>query len=347
MPVLVDAVVVGVALEDVEFGGRLGPVPPRVQRGQVGVLGAVLARHALVQRRPVHDAGLLDPPRQHLLVGVVVVKLLQVVGRHEDVDRLGAGQRRNESRVRLVPAVPDRQGIDDLEARRVATHQQGGIRAGWAQRLVVGHVLPPVAEILGRERLPVGPAMALAQVKREDLIVRDLEALQDVGHHMHLLVEHEQPRVGIHGHHAKVALIPHQHAPGPARLAGFALHRGKVHDPRHLGQPLRHGRQRAGLHLILEIGCFPRLRDLGPRSGSAEQQRRGRDPERDGRPPPHAARSLTSTSGRASTMWPLPRSIGFMAPGCPSSRNAGAQRSGFDALLPRSWRKSSGRSRSG
>ena len=215
----------------------------------------------------------------------------------------------------------------------------------------------------------------------EDLVVLIVETLQDIRHEIELVVEHDETRVGIDRHHAQVALVSHEHPPGPAGLPRLASHRLEVDDTRHPGQAVRHGWQLAGR----DIGFEERRLDGRHRGGWCRggrcrggrhcggwcrggRHRGGRRVRWNGRrgvvgahlpdgqrgqeteereDPGHAINSLLSTVGRARTKWPSPRSSGTRLAGSPSSRKRGAQCSGSDALPWAMRLRSRGRSRSG
>ena len=200
----VDAVVVGVALEG--EAGRRGGIhhPPALQGRQVriGVLEHVV--HAVVQRRPGLELLLLRGFLELSLVGVFRVELLQVVGRPVQEGVARPGELRQEARVRLVPAVSDRALVEDLEARRLAVQHHELGDAGRRDLGVVRHVLPVVAEVVGRERMAVRPAMAVAEAEGEDLVVLVLELCQKVGLERELFRVADEPGVGLDRHVADV-----------------------------------------------------------------------------------------------------------------------------------------------
>ena len=84
-----------------------------------------------------------------------------------------------------------------------STNSSAGGPTGY-QRLVVGDVLPPVAEVLAGERLAVRPLVPLAQMQGEDPAVLDLDVLQDVRHQLEILVVADQPRIAVDHHQAGV-----------------------------------------------------------------------------------------------------------------------------------------------
>src|SRR3546814_17544280 len=60
------------------------------------------------------------------LVAVLGMELLQIVGRHEDLQRPCPGQRRNEEGVRLRPAIAHRRLVDHLEGRQRSEERRVG-----------------------------------------------------------------------------------------------------------------------------------------------------------------------------------------------------------------------------
>ena len=94
-----------------------------------------------------------------------------------------------KKRVGLAPAVADRQLVQDLDLGRLAVDEQLDVGTGRRQVRVGRDVLPVEAEVLGGERLPVGPAVALAQVEGEDPTLLDLVGGQDVRDEIEIGVE--------------------------------------------------------------------------------------------------------------------------------------------------------------
>ena len=157
----VDPVEVGVALEDEALGRRWRGQLPGLERRQLRVLELVHVVVAAVELRPVARLGLLDHRGELVGVGVALVELLEVVRRHVDEQRRRLRQRRQEERVGLRPAVAHRELVGELDIGQLAVDEEVRRGAGRAQRLVVGDVLPPVAEVLAGERLAVGPRWPL------------------------------------------------------------------------------------------------------------------------------------------------------------------------------------------
>jgi len=73
------------------------------------------------------------------------------------------------------------QRVEHFEARRMSADHQRRRQAGRRQHLVVGDIVPEIAEVVGRERCAVRPAMAGPQVDGEDPVVLDVDRFGDVG----------------------------------------------------------------------------------------------------------------------------------------------------------------------
>jgi hypothetical protein len=131
------------------------------------------------------------------LVGVFRVELLQVMGRaiDERVARLGEG--RQETRIRLVPRITYRPRVQNLDFRRLAADEHEFRRTGRAELLVVGDVLPKVAEVFGRERRAVRPAMSRPKREREHARLGDVHPLEEIGLQLQLLVVANEASVGV------------------------------------------------------------------------------------------------------------------------------------------------------
>ena len=89
---LIDAVEKGVALKDELLGRGRGARAPRLQRRQVGVFRAVLARHLVMQALPVIDADFLDQLGQLFRRLILGVKLPHIGLRHAQQQRQGGGE---------------------------------------------------------------------------------------------------------------------------------------------------------------------------------------------------------------------------------------------------------------
>ena len=314
---LVDAMEVRVAHEH-EARRRQGRrVDPRLQRRQIRIVEAELLVLLLVVPGPAAGSGRLRLRLRLVETDVLRMELAQVVRRPVDVQRTRTRELRQELRIRLVPGEAHRGLAQHLEAGTAVAHLQHLRQAERRQVGIVGDILPEVAEIRGRERLPVRPAVAGAQVQREDAAVDVLDALEDVRDEVQLLVVADEARVAVDDHHPDVAVLREQRA----QLAAIAPDRPvaavDVDDQRHARQPLRHRRQLA----VLDVGLEQR-RLLG--AGPSGDQQAGR--ERAGEPgkAAHHAVSLSSLPPVCiRTRWPSPTSISSPAlVGRPAVRRA-------------------------
>ena len=220
-PALVDAMEVRVAHEHESRRRQGRRVDPRLQRRQVRIVEAELLVLLLVEARPAAGAGLLGLRLRLVEADVARMELAQVVRRPVDVQRARPGQLRQELRIRLVPGVAHGGFAQHLETRAAVAHLQRLRQAERRQVGVVGDILPEIAEIRRRERLPVRPPVARAQVQREDAAVDVLDALEDVGDEVELLVVPHEARVAVDDHHPDVAVLRHQRA----QLAAVAADR--------------------------------------------------------------------------------------------------------------------------
>ena len=106
-------------------------------------------------------------------------------------------------------------------------------------------------------------------MKREDAVADVVDALQDVGRYLELLVVADESRVAVDDHHADVAILRHQHP----QIAAVASRRPvgplDAHDQRRMRNPLRERRELAGGN----IG-FEHRRLFGARAGREQQRER-------------------------------------------------------------------------
>jgi len=114
------------------------------------------------------------------------------------------------------------------------------------QVLVVGDILPVIAKILGRERLAIGPLVALTQMQRENAAVDVVDALQDVRRELQRLVVADEPRVPVHRHHPDVAVLGEQRANFTAVAAERPVRALRLVHERDARQALRDRRNLAG-----------------------------------------------------------------------------------------------------
>ena len=177
-PVRVEAVVERVAPHREALALLALLVDPRLERGQVGVVVLVEVVELVVQLRPVARALALHVLRDLDRVAVVAVEAAHVMRGPVDEGRARRRQLAEELGVGVLPCVAHGGLVDDLEGRRLLHRAHVAGHALGAELRVVGNVLPPVAEVLRREGVAVGPAVPLAQVQREDpVVVGDLHVL--------------------------------------------------------------------------------------------------------------------------------------------------------------------------
>jgi hypothetical protein len=280
--VRVDAVEERVAHEHETLGRRARLQDPRLQRRQVRVVVAVHVVEAVVQLCPVaHPLG-AHPLLESRPVRVFLVELPEVVRRPVDIERRRAGQRRQEIGIGPVPDEAHGMGVGEGHFRRTAIGQQDLRRARGRDLPVADDVLPPVAEILAGEGMPVRPAMAGAEAKGEDPLLDILDRGEDVGLELEARVVADQPRIAVDGHHAHVLRSAHDQPHLPAMAAGLEIAAGRM-DQRRARQPLGDRRQAAGG----DVRGQRRAVDLG-RRGRAGEAGDG-EPERRGMQPAHAA----------------------------------------------------------
>ncbi len=269
---LVDAVEVGIAHGDEAVGRRTRGVGPGLQRRQVGIVALVEVVQAVVHRRPA-------PLRRALLLfalhlgGVFLVELPEVVRRPEDEQRRGARHARQEMRVGLRPAVAHQGLAQDLELRRLAVDQEVARRTRGAELLVVGDVLPVVAEVFRGERMAVGPAVALAQLHREDAPLLHVHRLEQIRHDVQVPVVADKARIAVDGEQARVAAAPGERVERAAIVSDAGTAFAERHDQRLLRQALVDRRQLARLHLVDQH----RRLDVRPRR-AGEQENESQQP---------------------------------------------------------------------
>ena len=70
--------------------------------------------------------------------------------------------------------------VENLKLWRLTVNKQSGIQTERRQLLIVGNVLPPVAKILGRERMTVRPSMPFAQAQSKHPILNHIDTLENV-----------------------------------------------------------------------------------------------------------------------------------------------------------------------
>jgi hypothetical protein len=174
-------VIIGIADRGEDLASAARNDGPGPQRRHVGIAQQQRIVEVLVQILPIVELAIGQEPRDHLGAGVFGIELLQVAGRAIDHQRRGRRQRRQEGLVGQGPGVADRRLVEDLDLRGHAVDQERRRQPIGAELGIGGDILPIVAEILGRERAAVRPAMALAQMEGEDAAFLDVEARQNVG----------------------------------------------------------------------------------------------------------------------------------------------------------------------
>ena len=197
-----------------------------------------------MQLRPVARAVGLDQAGELGRVGVALVEPLEVMRGRVDEQRPRPGQRRQEEGVGPRPGIAHGKLVDDLDRRQLLLDQEIARRPDRAELGIVGDVLPPVAEVLGRERRAVRPAMACPQMEGEALAVLDVDRSGEVRHQLERAVVADQPGVAVDHQQAGVAAAADQGLELAAGLAVPAIHRGQAGLGRRPGaQRRRHGRQ--------------------------------------------------------------------------------------------------------
>ncbi len=316
----IDAIIIRVSFEYETVGGGLGLQDPRFERRKIGIIVAVHAVHTGVQCRPVAKFRLFNEGSELGLIGIFLVKLLKIMGRAIDEQRVGSGEIGQKQRVGPRPAIADRGIVQDFEARRLALRQHRHRQAGGRQLRILGDILKPITKILGGERLPVRPLHALAQMKREDASVFDIDRFEDVGLEFERRRVADQPRIAVDHHHAGVLGAGHQHP----QLAARPADSGDLRYRRVARHPIVDLGQLAAGDLRLEIRRLLQCRTR--RAGQGQQQRKCQDGPppaipprpiflvsrhlpifrqaraRPPTPPEHAAG--TGGGARASTAWP-------------------------------------------
>ena len=225
-----------------------------------------------MQGRPLLGLFFLDQRFELFLALVLLVKLLQVVGRHRHVERLRGGELGQEIGIGNVPAVADGKLVDDFEPRRLALGKQIRREAAGGEVLVAQHVLEAVAKILRRKRMAVRPFVTRADPEGEDAAFFDCVRFEDVGREDEFLVVADEASVAVDGHQANVLRPPDEHAHGSAvspRRTPAAFH---VDEARRGGQARLHRRQLALLDLGLEaVGLEEGGRGRARRAEQAEE----------------------------------------------------------------------------
>mmetsp|Transcript_23669 Transcript_23669/g.30333 ORF Transcript_23669/g.30333 Transcript_23669/m.30333 type:complete len:224 (-) Transcript_23669:21-692(-) len=161
------------------------------------------------------------------------------------------GQHLQELRIGLRPLIYDCVCIREADLWQLAFHPQKIHRAGGRQQLVVGHIFPPVAEILRGERMPIRPLVPRAQVHGEFLVVLILKALENVRDQLIAFVEPHQTRIAVNHHLAHVFGARDHGAQGAALLPQLAVAQLQIDGFGCFRQTLRHRGQAACIHISL------------------------------------------------------------------------------------------------
>src|SRR5258708_32809654 len=109
------------------------------------------------------------------------MELLQVMRRLVEIERAWPGERRQEQRVGVRPAVTDCERVGEFDTRLLAFWQQLAHESGGREFGVERDVFVPVAEILRGEGLAIGPFMAFSKMEGEDPILVDIDGFGDIG----------------------------------------------------------------------------------------------------------------------------------------------------------------------
>ena len=219
----VHPVVVGIAGEDEAVRGRPDGRRPGLQGRQVRIVVLVLAVQLVVQRRPGAPARLFHGRGQRLGCGMRGMEAPQIVRRAVDIERPRACQRRQEAGIRRLPAITEGPFVQHLEDRRLAVHEHRRRRSGRRELGIVGDILPPVAEVLSGEGMPVRPFVTRPEMQGEDAAFLGFHTLQNVRLQHELRRVAHEARIAVHDHLARVLRLGHQQAQVAAMSAGAGL----------------------------------------------------------------------------------------------------------------------------
>ncbi len=267
----VDAMEIGVALEDEAIGGRPRLEHPGLERGKVGVVVAIGVVEPVVERHPVALLALLDELRELVLVGVFRMELLQVMRRLVEIERAWPGERRQEQRVGVRPAVADCQRVGELDTRLLAfwqqlTHQPGGREFG-----IERDVFVPVAEILRGEGFAIRPFMAFSEMEGEDPILVDIDGFGEIGGEGQVRRVADEAGIAVHHHEPRILGARHQHAQVAARPSGRLAGNHRL-----ARNALRDRRDGAARHRVGEARRLDENRRLiGRRREAGQRQEQG------------------------------------------------------------------------
>jgi hypothetical protein len=253
----VDAMEIRIALEDEAIGGRPRLEHPGLERGQVGIVVAIGVVEAVVERHPVALLALLDELREFVLVGVFRMELLQVMRRLVEVERAGPGERRQEQRVGVGPAVTDCERVGEFDTRLLAFWQQFAHQSGGREFGVERDVFVPVAEILRGEGFAIGPFMAFSKMEGEDPVLVDIDGFGDIGGEGQVGRVADEAGIAVHHHQPRILRARHQHAQVAARSSGSLAGNHRL-----ARDALRNRRDGAACHRVGEAGRLDEDRRL-------------------------------------------------------------------------------------
>ena len=242
-PMAVDAVEIGIADKDFPRADTRLVEHPWLQDRQVGIGILIGLVHVIHQRGPAAFTAFFHLRLQRTGIGIIAVELLQVMGRHVDIERGRRRQFTEKGRVRIIPAVAHGIVINHLEHRQLVIDAHDRWRAARTDQLIERDIFPVEAEILSRERLPVRPAMTGAQMQGKDPLVLDLDALQNIGSDIEVLVIGNQPGIAVDDHLAHILVTGHQHRQPTAGATEITASLGRIGDTRCQRQAFRYRRQ--------------------------------------------------------------------------------------------------------
>ena len=158
------------------------------------------------------------------------MKLLQVMRGLIDIEWRSRGQCRKEIRIGFIPGITDGEVVDDLELRRLAVNEERLCRPRRRQVLVGREIFPIIPEVLGRERMTIGPSVPLSEVEREFTPVLRNDLFKYIRNEVELSVIPDKPRITVDHHHSDILGSPHQHSQLPSVPADRHVGPAKVGD---------------------------------------------------------------------------------------------------------------------
>src|SRR4030095_1938141 len=135
------------------------------------------------------------------------MELLQVMGRPEQKKWSGARLAFDEIGIAPIPAVLDGALVDDLDLGRRAVNHKLDRQTRGKELLIVGDVFPKEAKVLGGERMPVGPFVAVAQLEGELATILGLVACEKVRMKLEFVVIDDQACVAVSRHQPGIACV--------------------------------------------------------------------------------------------------------------------------------------------